>query len=137
MPASDSNVLLRLIRHSVCSHLVRKSKGMKDDAFSLYAGELLDGMQNLRSIQSICSAIRMGKELTKERPKTTSKDVDFDTGEVMVNQISVKKDVWSIAIPTTIAEFKKHFIPLFHCPNLMEDVLNPNNKMVLAGKDTT
>eukprot|EP00984_Skeletonema_dohrnii_P033596 scaffold30603_cov133-Skeletonema_dohrnii-CCMP3373.AAC.1 len=84
---------------------------MEDDAFSLYAGELLDGMQNLRSIQSICSAIRMGKELTKERPKTTSKDVDFDTGEVMVNQISVKKDVWSIAIPTTIAKFKKHFIP--------------------------
>jgi len=137
MPASDSNVLLKLIRHSVCSHLVRKSRGMEDDPFSLYAGELLDGMQNLRSIQSICAAIRMGKELTKERPKTTSKDVDFDTGEVMVNQISVKKDVWSIAIPTTIAEFKKHLIPLFHCPALMEDVLNPNNKMVLAGKDTT
>lgn len=137
MPASDSSVLLRLIRHSVCSHLVHQSREMADDAFSSYADKLLDGMQNLRPIQSICSAIRMGKELTKARPETTLKAVDFDTGEVMVNQVSIEKDVWSNAIPKTIAEFKTQLSPLFDCPALMEHVLNPNNKMILAGNDTT
>ena len=136
--ASDSNNLLRLIRHCVCSHLVRmaEEKTSQDDYMN-YATSLLNGMQNLPSIQSICGVIRMGKEVAKSKPVSMDKAFDEDTGAVMYNQVIIEKEVWSTAIPRTAERFVELLETVFDCHSLLKDVLNPNNKLVLAGADTT
>lgn len=79
----------------------------------------------------------MGKELANTKPKSISKAFDEETGEVMYNQVCIEKDVWSTAIPRTLEKFRESLLPLFECRSVLEDVLNPQNKMVLAGADTT
>ncbi len=136
--ASNTNYLLRLIRHCVCSHLkLMSTEFATQDEYMSYATQLLDGMQNLPSIQSICGVIRMGKEIANSKPVNITKEFDDLTGDVMYNGVTITKDNWSTSIPRTVHQFRSLLLPLFECQNLLEDVLNPNNKMVLAGPDTT
>ena len=109
---------------------------MNNNEFQTYADRFLDGMQNIPSIQSICGAIRMGKEIANSKPKSVTKAFDEETGEVMYNNVPIPQTVWSTSIPRTKERMKKLLSPLFECHSVLEDVLNPNNKMVLAGKDT-
>lgn len=51
------------------------------DDYTSYGTKLLDGMQSLPSIQSICGAIRMGKEIANSTPVTITKE--FDEATVM------------------------------------------------------
>lgn len=55
----------------------------------------------------------------------------------MVGQVYVKRSVWSKAIPTTLLKFRDCMSPLFECDELVEQVLNVDNRLVLAGKDST
>lgn len=113
-----------------------EEKTSQDDYMN-YATSLLNGMQNLPSIQSICGVIRMGKEVAKSKPVSMDKAFDEDTGAVMYNQVIIEKEVWSTAIPRTAERFVELLETVFDCHSLLKDVLNPNNKLVLAGADTT
>ena len=55
----------------------------------------------------------------------------------MVGQVYVKRSVWSKAIPTILLKFRDCMSPLFACDELLEQVLNVDNRLVLAGKDST
>ena len=99
--ASNTNYLLRLIRHGVCSHLKLMSTEIAtQDKYMSYATQLLDGMQNLPSIQSICGVIRMGKEIANSKPVNITKEFDDLTGDVMYNGVTITKDNWSTSIPS-------------------------------------
>eukprot|EP00985_Skeletonema_marinoi_P001077 scaffold440_cov206-Skeletonema_marinoi.AAC.1 len=53
----------------------------------------------------------------------------------MVQQIYIKKEVWSKAIPTTIEDLKHHLYDLFHCHQLLDAFLDIGNKLVMSGED--
>ena len=112
------------------------SEMKSQDEYESYATRLLDKMQDLHSIQSMCSVIRMGKEIAHSKPSSIRKEFDDTTGDVMYNGVIITKDHWSTAITRTVHRFKELLSSLIDC-HLLEDVLNPNNKMVLAGPEDT
>jgi hypothetical protein len=107
------------------------------EEYMSYVTDLLDGMQTLPSIEFICGVTRMGKEIANSKPVNITKEFDDLTGDVMYNGVTITKDHWSTSIPRTVQKFKSQLSSLFECENLLDHVLNPNNKMVLAGSDTT
>ena len=112
------------------------SEMKSQDEYESYATGLLDRMQDLHSIQSMCSVIRMGKEIAHSKPSSIRKEFDDTTGDVMYNGVIITRDHWSTAITRTVHRFKELLSSLIEC-HLLEDVLNPNNKMVLAGPEDT
>ena len=103
----------------------------------LYGKQLLHEIQPSASIDIICRTIRMGKEIDDLQPSDILKAFDPITGTVMYMNITIEKSTWSIAIPTTRKKFHDAMAPLFECTNILEKVLDTNNKLVLAGNDTT
>ncbi len=77
----------------------------------------------------------MAKEVERRTPSKVSKGFNPKTGEVMVNQVYIPKEVWSTAIPSTGDLFKSSMYRLFRCHELLDAVLNTNNKLVMAGED--
>lgn len=113
------------------------SSEKNQEEYMSYGTDLLDGMQTLPSIEFICGVTRMGKEIANSKPVNITKEFDDLTGDVMYNGVTITKDHWSTSIPRTVQKFKSQLSSLFECENLLDHVLNPNNKMVLAGSDTT
>lgn len=77
----------------------------------------------------------MAKEIDRKEPANVLKCFNPKTGEVMVQQIYIKKEVWSKAIPTTIEDLKHHLYDLFHCHQLLDAFLDIGNKLVMSGED--
>jgi superfamily II DNA or RNA helicase len=138
LTATDTNNVLRLIRHSACTFFVRKSTDFTNhDEFDKFANDLLRKLRTSLSIEFICSAIRVGQEVAHSIPRSVTKAFDPSTGEVMYYDARIKKDTWSNAIPTTLDLFQQHMNALFSNQHILKQVLNPNNDMVLCGEDTT
>jgi len=53
----------------------------------------------------------------------------------MVQQIYIPRVVWGMAIPTAVEAFRTHLFTLFRCHDILELVLNTQNKLVMAGED--
>ena len=133
------NSMLRLFRHFVCGHIVCKARDANPDfdhdKFMASSYQLLKSVQICDSSDAICRSIRMAKEVDRKTPSTVSKGFMPGTGEVMVNQVYIAKVVWSTAIPSTGDLFKSSMYKLFRCHELLDAVLNTNNKLVMAGED--
>jgi len=140
--ADIANSLLRLTRHAVCSFLVRKADDLNHDnksnnEFIALAEDILPRVQACYSVDAICKRIRSAREIDQKRLPKVEKGFDHLTREVMVANVTIDHSVWSNAIPTTLSIYEESLQPLFQCTNLLTDVLNPNNKLVLAGADST
>ena len=133
------NSMLRLFRHFVCGHIVCKARDANPDfdhdKFMASSYQLLKSVQICDSSDAICRSIRMAKEVDRKTPSKVSKGFMPGTGEVMVNQVYIAKEVWSTAIPSTGDLFKSSMYKLFRCHELLDAVLNTNNKLVMAGED--
>ena len=84
--------------------------------------------------------IRVGWELDKKTSSRVVKGFDPITGEVMVEGIYIKRHVWKNAIPTVAIKFHAvmdNFYPVgSNEATLLEKVLDPTNKLILAGNDS-
>lgn len=135
----NCNSLLRLVRHFVCGHIVNTARDgiapFNHDDYMNNTYQLLKTIQISISIDAVCRCIRMAKHIESKSGSCVEKCFDPNTGEVMVQQIYIKRDIWGRAIPTTVEAFRAHLFPLFRCHDTLELVLNIQNKLVMAGED--
>lgn len=135
--SKNCNSLLRLMRHCICAHICTTARDERFDyaSFRNDTTRLLKVVQTCDSISSVCRTIRMAKEIDRKEPANVLKCFNPKTGEVMVQQIYIKKEVWSKAIPTTIEDLKHPLYDLFHCHQLLDAFLDIGNKLVMSGED--
>jgi len=135
----NCNSLLRLFRHFVCGHIVNTARDgaapFNHDDFMKNTYQLLQTIQISISIDAVCRCIRMAKHIESKSGSCVKKGFDPNTGEVMVQQIYIPRVVWGRAIPTAVEAFRTHLFPLFRCHDILELVLNTQNKLVMAGED--
>lgn len=140
--AKIANSILRLFRHAMCSLLCRKAGEMKasnqtHQEFEDFADAILAESQSCVSINTICTRIRSARHINSLRLAKIFKGFDPVTGQVMVEQTYIEKDVWSQSISTLTELFNTHLRPLFNCQDLLTNVLDPSNKLVLVGKENS
>ena len=136
--AKNTNSLLRLLRHAACSLIVRKRR----EITSLEEGEryilnLCIRIQRSQTLDHTARRIRTAREIDRLNLPNIFKGFDPNTGQIMVKQVYIDHAIWSNAIPTTRNMFHNHLSPLFACEELLNQVLDPNNKLILTGRDST
>lgn len=141
-----ANALLRLLRHGICSMYVRKSRDMTQqhhchEEFNRWANEVIQEMQVCQSIGHICRTIRTAREVDRKTPSLVHKAFNDKTGELVVSGNHIHRSIWSVAIPTAVAEWDTYLTSLFpnHSPssNLpLHWIFDLNNSLVLAGSDS-
>ena len=133
------NSLLRVFRHFVCGHIVRRAREtiptVNHEVFINTTYQLLQTIQICPSIDSICRCIRMAREIERKSPSGVFKGFNPHTGQIRVDTIYVNREVWSKAICVTAEKLKDSLFRLFACHGLLEHVLNTNNKLVMTGED--
>jgi hypothetical protein len=144
--SKNANALLRLLRHGVCSLYVRRAQLMVQQkeshkTFEVWANGLIRDMQVCPSVGHICRTIRTAREVDRKTPSLVHKAFNDRTGELFVGGSQIHKSTWSVAIPTAIAEWDRHFNYLFpnhsQASNLpLHHIFHLNNDIVLAGQDS-
>ena len=136
--AKVANSILRLLRHAVCSLLVRRARdmnalGQPHQQYETFADMVLTLCQQSLATNAICTRIRSARYINSLRLTKIFKGFDPVTGQVMVEQSYIEKETWSQSIPTLTALWDSNLRPLFSCTNLLSNVLDPSNKLVLVG----
>lgn len=144
--SKNANALLRLLRHGVCSMYVRKSRDMANkkqshQEFNKWANEVIQEMQVCQSIGHICRTLRTAREVDRKTPSLVHKAFNDKTGELVVAGSHIHKSIWSVAIPTAIAEWDFYLVSFFpnHSPSSilpLHWIFDLNNTLVLAGSDS-
>jgi hypothetical protein len=140
--SKEANQMLRLSRHAAASHLNRTKLRMTnmslgDEKFREYTNTSIRNVQTSQFTHTCCSTIRLGREITAKNPFQVFKAHDPLTGEIVVENVSIEKSIWSRAIPFTIELLSDPFRTFFQCPNLLDKFLHTSNKVTLAGKNTS
>ena len=136
--AKNTNSLLRLLRHAACSLIVRKRReitGLEEG--ERYILNLCIRIQRSQTLDHTARRIRTAREIDRLNLPNIFKGFDPNTGQIMVKQVCIDHAVWSNAIPTTRNMFHNHLSPLFACEELLNQILDPNNKLILTGRDST
>lgn len=120
----------------MCSHLFHLFD-WKTAAFDDYSNNLLNKIKLVPTIDSICVTIKTGKAIDNAKGNAVENLFDPGTGEVSVAGVSVPMSVWSNAIPNMQARFQSILEPLFLRQDLLKSVLNPDNKLVWLGDQST
>ena len=132
-----SSSLLRAMRHFVCGHVrnsARDNMYPSESSFAEATFKLIRAVQTCMSVDAVCRNIRMAKEIDSKLPSKVEKGFDPNTGEVRVEQMYIKREIWGSAISEMNDRFRKHLFPLFHPQShcLIESVLNTTNQLVMS-----
>ena len=124
------NVLLRLVRHALLSHSRRKAivnKWSHDRALQYLRRAIYD-YKDSSALAAICTRIRSGRAIEANTSKALKKAVDPQTGETVINWISIKQSQFRDLIPRANAEVDealKILIPSENHRSLFCNVRNP------------
>ena len=128
------NALLRLLRHAVCSMVVRTvAKGWSTPQFQKWTDKLMYDVQTCLSTDAICRSIRSAREIEKKTHKTVQKAFNARNGSVFVDGIEIAKMVWSQAIPSALNNWDVQLRSLYVCQDLITHLFDVRNKFILAG----
>ena len=120
----------------MCSHFFHLFHWKTDD-FDDYSKQLLDTIKMKQTVDFMCVNIRTGKAIANAEGNASENLFDPITGEVSVAGVSVLMSVWSKAIPNMVAKFQSLLEPLFLRSDLLKAVLNPDNRLVWLGFQST
>lgn len=124
------NVLLRLVRHALVSHCRRKAavNNWTHDRALQYLRRAIYDYKDSSALDAICTRIRSGRAIEANTRQVLKKAVDPQTGETVINGISIKQSQFRDFIPRANAEVDealKILIPSESHRNLFCNVRNP------------
>ena len=145
--SKGTNYLLRLVRHAVCSHIVRKADEMNAESeeggssgshsqFEGFCDSIIADIQSCPSTEAMCTRIRTARDIDRKRPKKIKKMIDHETGDILIAGIVIRHSRWANSISLANAAADKWLKKLFPSSDVVAKVCNVRNELVLLGDES-